>query len=157
VVDTRWLDEEEMRAWRVFLRSHADLLVRLDRELEAEHGLSLAEYEVLAFLSEAPGERLRMSELARRVLVSPSALTRRMDRLEKQGLVRRERCTDDARGAYAVLSGQGRVRIETAAPTHVRGVRAHFIDRLSRTQLSALAEALEVVPAVESVRSLSST
>ena len=144
--ETRWLDEREMRAWRELLRSHAELLSRLDRELEAEHGLSLAEYEVLSFLSEAPDQRMRLSELARHVLISPSALTRRLDRLERRRLVSRERCPHDARGAYAVLSPQGRDRLVAAAPTHLRGVRAHFVDRLSPTQLQAVANALERVP-----------
>lgn len=147
--DTRWLDAVEMEAWRELLRSHANLLGRLDRELEAEHGLSLAEYEVLSFLSEAPGERMRMSELARQVLISPSALTRRLDRLEKRGLVSRQRCPHDARGAYAVLSRRGRSRLVAAAPTHVRGVRQHFVDRLDRSQLEALARALSRVPGDE--------
>lgn len=144
--EARWLDEREMRAWRELLRSHAELLSLLDRELEAEHGLSLAEYEVLSFLSEAPDQRMRMSELARRVLISPSALTRRLDRLEHQGLVRRERCPHDARGSYAVLSPKGRRRLVAAAPTHVRGVRRYFVDRLSPAQLQSVATALKAVP-----------
>ena len=138
-----------MRAWLELLRAHSELISRLDRELELGHGLSLAEYEVLAFLSEAPDCALRPSELARRVRISPSALTRRIDRLEKRGLVRRERCEHDARGAYAVLCPEGRARLESAAPTHVRGVRAHFVDRLTAAQLEALAAALAVIPGTE--------
>ncbi len=136
-----------MRAWRELLRSHAELLALLDRELDAEHGLSLAEYEVLAFLSEAPDERMRPAELARQVLISPSALTRRLDRLERRGLVERQRCPHDARGSYAVLSGKGRDQLVAAAPTHVGGVRRHFVDPLTPAQLQALAAALEKVPA----------
>lgn len=135
-----------MRAWRELLRSHAELLVRLDRELEAEHALSLAEYEVLAFLSEAPDQRMRLSELARQVLISPSALTRRLDRLERRGLVQRQRCPHDGRGAYAVLTPTGHDRLVAAAPTHVRGVRTHFVDRLTPRQLETLASALRRVP-----------
>ncbi len=134
-----------MEAWRQLLRSHAGLVTALDRELEAEHGLSLAEYEVLAFLSEAPGDRLRLAVLARQVLISPSALTRRLDRLERRGLVSRQPCPHDARGAYAVLTGEGRRLLVAAAPTHVGGVRRHFVDRLSRSQLKALSEALREV------------
>ena len=138
-----------MRAWLELLRAHAELINRLDRELESAHDLSLAEYEVLAFLSEAPDCSLRPSELARRVRISPSALTRRIDRLEKRGLVRREPCDHDARGAYAVLCPEGRARLEAAAPTHVRGVRAHFIDRLTTAQLETMATALGAVPGTE--------
>jgi DNA-binding MarR family transcriptional regulator len=149
VAEPRWLDELEMRAWLEFLRAHAELVCRLDRELEVGHGLSLAEYEVLAFLSEAPEERMRPSELARQSRISPSALTRRIDRLEKRGLVRRERCAHDARGAYAVLCPEGRDRLVAAAPTHVRGVRAHFVDRLDHGQLDTLSAALSAIPGPE--------
>ena len=149
VVEPRWLNESEMRAWLEFLRAHAELVYRLDRELEANHGLSLGEYEVLAFLSEAPNERMRPSELARQSRISPSALTRRLDRLEKRGLVCRERCPDDARGAYAVLRPEGLDRLVAAAPTHVQGVRTHFVDRLDSSQLETLATALEAVPGSE--------
>jgi len=143
------LNESEMRAWLEFLRAHAELVYRLDRELEVAHGLSLAEYEVLAFLSEAPDGRMRPSELARQSRISPSALTRRIDRLEKRGLVHRERCPHDARGAYAVLCPEGRDRLVAAAPTHVRGVRAHFVDRLDSAQLESLAAALSAVPGAD--------
>ncbi len=146
-----WLDDLEMRAWRQLLRAHAELLVLLDRELDAEHGLSLAEYEVLSFLSEAPQERLRLSELARLVLISPSALTRRLDRLERRGLVQRQRCPHDARGSYAVLSRKGRAQLVAAAPTHLRGVRTHFVDRLTPAELRALGDALEKVPGASPV------
>lgn len=141
-----------MSAWRELLRSHAGLVTLLDRELESAHGISLAEYEVLAFLSGAPDERLRLSELARQVLISPSALTRRLDRLESQGVVRRQPCPHDARGAYAVLTSEGRRLLVEAAPTHVEGVRRHFVDRLSRSQLAALAGALREVPNSEAER-----
>ena len=144
-----WLDELEMSAWRALLRAHAGLMARLDRELEAEHGMSLGEYEVLSFISEAATERMRMSELAQEVLISPSALTRRLDRLTSRGWVARERCPQDARGAFAVLTPEGRRRLETAAPTHARGVRRHLVDRLSRSQLTGLAQALARVPGEE--------
>lgn len=150
VAEPKWLSDSEMRAWLELLRAHAELINRLDRELESGHGLSLAEYEVLAFLSEAPERRLRPSELARRVVISPSALTRRIDRLEKRGLVCREPCPHDARGAYAVLCARGYEQLVAAAPTHVRGVRAYFVDRLAPAQLQSLAEALAAVPGQDS-------
>ena len=136
-----------MAAWQSLLRSHAALLARLDRDLRDEHGMSLGEYEVLAHLSEAPGRRLRLSELAGRVLISPSALTRRIDRLARRGWVERQPCPEDARGLFAVLTTEGRRQLEGAAPTHVRGVRCHLIDRLSRVELKALARALSHVVA----------
>lgn len=145
MAEARWLDDVEMAAWRSLLRSHAALLTRLDRDLHEQHGMSLGEYEVLAHLSEEPEERLRLSELAERVLLSPSALTRRIDRLAQRGWVERQPCRDDARGMFAVLTAEGRSRLEEAAPTHVQGVRCHLVDKLSRTELRALAEALSHV------------
>ena len=134
-----------MRAWRTLLRAQGLLANRLDDELVVEAGLSAADYEVLVFLSEAPAHRLRMSQLAGAVLLSRSGLTRRVDRLVAEGLVARERCPDDRRGAFAVLTPAGEERLAEVAPVHLRGVREHFVDRLSREQLAAVADALGVV------------
>ena len=120
-------------------------MARLDAELEATQGLALADYGVLVNLAEAEGGRMRMSELADRLLLSPSGLTRRLDGLVAAGLVERARCGSDRRGAYAVLTASGRKRLQRAAPDHVEQVRRHFVTRLTRKQLSALAEALEKV------------
>ncbi|MGH9150771.1 MAG: MarR family winged helix-turn-helix transcriptional regulator [Acidimicrobiales bacterium] len=140
---TPWLDGCEMAAWRGFTAAHARLVALLDLELEAEHGLSLGEYEVLAVLSEVPEQRMRMTELAHRALVSPSTLTRRLDRLAGRGLVDRQRCATDARGMFAVLTEAGRAQLVEAAPTHLRGVRHHFFDRLAPGQLAALTGVVE--------------
>jgi DNA-binding MarR family transcriptional regulator len=115
---------------------------RLEAELEAEHGLTLPAYEVLAHLSEAPDQRLRMSELAKHAILTPSGLTRLVDKLSRDGLVQRQRCGADARVVYAVLTGAGMDRLVAAYPTHVRGVREHFLDWLSRPQQDAVADAL---------------
>lgn len=141
----RWLDEVEMAAWRALVCAFSELTAALDGELQAEHGLSLADYEVLAHLSEAPDRRLRMTELAERLHLSPSGLTRRLDGLVGAGLVARDRCAADRRGSFAVLTDPGRRRLEAAAPTHVEGVRRHLVDRLSRGQLTELASALQAV------------
>lgn len=141
----RWLDPLESRAWLALVRAHSALLERLDGELREEHDLTLAEYEVLAFLSEAPDQSMRMSDLAGQVLLSPSALTRRVDRMASRGLVSRRACPSDGRVTYAVLTARGRRLLVRAAPTHVRGVRAHFVDRLTRVQLRHLADGLERV------------
>lgn len=141
--DAAWLDPVEMRAWRAVLVAQSRLFARLDDELSTAHGLSLADYEVLAQLSETPGGVLRMSELARRCLVSRSGLTRRVDGLVAAGLVLRRECPSDHRGTLAQLTGTGRLALVEAARTHVAGVRRHLVDRLSRQQLETLAEALE--------------
>jgi DNA-binding MarR family transcriptional regulator len=107
--------------------------------------MSVTDYGVLVQLSEEEGGRLRMSELADRLLLSPSGLTRRLDGLVSAGLVERTRCPTDRRGAYAVLTPAGWARLRSAAPDHVEQVRRHFVDRLSREQLAVLADALEEV------------
>jgi DNA-binding MarR family transcriptional regulator len=141
----RWLDEDEMRAWRRLMQIRFQLMGTLDRELQAAHGISMADYEVLITISDAGDKGLRMTDLAESLLLSPSGLTRRLDGLVRDGLVARQSCPSDRRGSYAVLTPEGRRRLEEAAPTHVDGVRRHFIDRLSREQLRAMADALGVV------------
>ncbi len=138
----RPLDRREMAAWHGMLRAHAALVRTLTAELEAEQGMSLPAYEVLAHLSEAPGRRIRMTELASCALLSPSGLTRLVDKLARDGLVCRERCGQDARVVYAVLTDQGCSRLQQAYPTHLRGVREHVIDRLDRGDLDVLAAAM---------------
>jgi DNA-binding MarR family transcriptional regulator len=145
VVEVPWLDDVELRAWRSLLGAHRRVLQRLDADLLAAQEMSVADYGVLVELSEAGDGRMRMSELAERLLLSPSGLTRRLDTMVAAGLVERLRCPTDRRGAYAVLTAAGRARLEQAAPDHVVQVRRHFVERLSRAQLVALADALEAV------------
>lgn len=133
-----------MEAWQAFLRASIRLMERLDAELEG-HGVSLADYEILVHLSGEPAGELRMTELASRTLVSRSGLTRRLDRLVDSGLVERRSCPTDRRGVFAVLTDAGRARLEAAAPTHVEGVRRHFISQLRGQDLHALAESLNAV------------
>ena len=134
---TNALTAPEQAAWRSFLRAHATLVRRLEGELVAEHDLPLPSYDVLVQLSEAPGRRLRMTELAERVLLSRSGLTRLVDRLVRDGLVERQACPDDARGTLAVLTDAGLERLRTAWPTHLRGVAAH-LGRLSPGEVEQL-------------------
>jgi DNA-binding MarR family transcriptional regulator len=136
------LDEREMSAWHALIHAHSRIVRRLEVELEVEHGLSLPAYEVLAHLSMAPEQRLRMSELAVHAVLSPSGLTRLVDKLAREGLVCRDKCSADARVVYAVLTPLGLTRLEAAYPTHLRGVREHFIDLLSTEQREAVADAL---------------
>ena len=140
--EVRWLNESEMVAWRSLVSTTTGLLAVLDNELQAAHGLSLGDYEALVHLSEEPGRAIRMSELAGRLHLSPSGITRRIDGLVKQGFVERQRCPNDRRGSNAVLTPLGLKALQTAAPTHVRGVREYFVDRLDDHQLAQLAAAL---------------
>jgi DNA-binding MarR family transcriptional regulator len=132
------LNTSEMQAWRTFLAAHARLISALDEELTNIHGLPLADYEVLVHLSEGPADGVRMSQLAERILVSRSGLTRRVDRLEALGLVERHVCPSDRRGQMAMLTKAGRKRLAEAAPTHLEGVRRLFADAMDTAQLSAL-------------------
>jgi DNA-binding MarR family transcriptional regulator len=137
-VEPRWLDVDEQKAWRAWLYSAQLLMDRLDRELTHETGISHAYYEILVALSETPGRKLRMSELADRCLSSRSRLSHAVSRLEERGWVGRELCKDDGRGQLAVLTKDGFAALEAAAPIHVAGVRAHLFDQLSPEQVAAM-------------------
>jgi DNA-binding MarR family transcriptional regulator len=132
------LNEEELAAWRGMLRAHAELTKELDAELAREHDLPLSSYEVLLYLADAPDGRMRMAELADSVLLSRSGLTRLVDRLEREGLLKRERCESDARGYFAEITTKGRRLFDAARRTHLDGVRARFLSRFSRDELLAM-------------------
>jgi DNA-binding MarR family transcriptional regulator len=129
-------------AWESLLRAHASLVRALDAELQAAHELSLGDYDVLVTLANAPGDRLRMRDLADRVVLSRSGITRRIDRLERAGLVCREPAPDDGRSVEAVLTDVGRVRLGEAAGTHLAGVEARFLGRYSEEELAGIAALL---------------
>ena len=133
----------ELGAWAGLLRAHAGLVHELDRQLEAAHGLPLTQYEVLLHLEGAPEHRLRMSELARSVLLSQSGVTRLVDRLQQRGLVVREPCPEDRRVLYARLSADGARALAAARPTHLAGVRDLFLRHFDEAELKTLAETWE--------------
>ena len=139
------LNDEELRAWQAFLHAHHQITRKLDAELRSEHELPLNAYDVLLRLARAPGRRLRMTDLAERVLLSPSGLTRVVDRLVAEGLVRRERFDGDARVMMAQLTDKGRAVLRRAARTHLRGIREHFTGQMTVAQLREVAAALETV------------
>ena len=136
------LDPQERRAWLAFLNAQASLLRRLEADLQAEQHLTLAEFDVLAQLDAARGQ-LRMTDLSERVRLSPSGLTRLVDRMEQSGLLGRVSCPSDRRGMFAALTAAGRRRLNEATPIHLRGVRDYFIKHLSRRQLREITGALE--------------
>jgi DNA-binding MarR family transcriptional regulator len=135
---TRWLTEEEQRAWRGLLRMTSQLNARMNRQLQDGYGVSLADYEVLVVLSEAPAGRLRVFEISDALAWEQSRVSHQLARMQRRGLVTREECRSDARGAFAVLTEAGRAAIERAAPAHVEIVRQLVFDGLSRDQLAAL-------------------
>ena len=120
------------------LRAHAELIRELDAELAREHDMPLSSYEVLLFLNDSEDGRMRMSELADSALLSRSGLTRLVDRLERQGLLTRERCESDARGWFAEITPEGRRVFGAARKTHLDGVRRAFLSHFSRDELRTL-------------------
>jgi DNA-binding MarR family transcriptional regulator len=141
------LAPEELGAWRGLLRVHSALVKALDAELLAAHALPLTSYEVLINLQAAPGRRRRMAELADGVLLSRSGMTRLVDRLERDGLLERDACTDDGRGTFAVLTDKGEALLDDARRTHLDGVRERFLQHFDDDELEVLAGFWErVVP-----------
>src|SRR3954451_5647888 len=134
-------NELELDAWRGFLRPYTTVVRDLDDELTERHGLPVSSYDVLVQLDEAPDGMLRMSHLADAVLLSRSGLSRLVTRRASQGLIEREECKNDARGAFAVITDEGRRRLNEARATHRAGVRERFLDRLGEREQRQLARA----------------
>ena len=145
VDEPRWLDEREQRAWRRFITMQGQLRARLARQLQRDSGLSEADYEVLVQLSEAPCGRQRVFELGQATQWEKSRLSHHLTRMAQRGLVARESCPTDSRGAFVVLTDAGRQAVEAAAPRHVEHVRDWFVDVLTPEQLDALGEMAEAV------------
>jgi DNA-binding MarR family transcriptional regulator len=147
-VETRIARETaEVQAWAQLLRAHSALTRRFSAELLTMHGLTLSGYEVLLHLAHAPDQRLRRVDLAERVLLTPSGITRLLDGLERAGYVRRAASNEDARVSYAVLTGEGYEKLRSAAPTHVGGIRELFGEHFSSDELETLRELLARLPA----------
>lgn len=138
---TKWLNDEQQESWRAWIAASSLLSDRLDRDLQDNAGLSLADYEILVRLSEAPDRRIRMSELAELTLSSRSRLSHQIDRMASTGLVTREVCTEDRRGSFAVLTDDGWRTLVKSAPLHVESVRANLVDVLSPAEFAALGKA----------------
>jgi DNA-binding MarR family transcriptional regulator len=147
----RWLSDDEQQAWRATVHLSQLLMRQLDRDLNA-HGLNGRDYEILVELSEAPDNRLRMTDLADATSQSRSRLSHQISRMEKRGLVRRDECEGDKRGTFAVLTREGMVAIERVAPYHVENVRRHFIDRLTPGQLEEIRASFQ--PIVDYLRKI---
>ncbi|HEV7899642.1 MAG TPA: MarR family transcriptional regulator [Planosporangium sp.] len=145
MAEPRWLDADEQRTWRAFFGATQLLFDRLDRELQRDAGIPHAYYEILVWLSEAPGRSLRMSDLASRTRSSRSRLSHAVARLEERGWVSRRDCATDKRGQIAELTDEGVAALAAAAPGHVEGVRSHLFDVLSPEQVRQLRQISEVI------------
>lgn len=143
-MDTRWLTDREMAAWRTYIETYGDLIAAIERDL-AEHDLTLGDYQVFVYLSEAEGRSMRMCDLADLLQLSPSGLTRRLDGLVKANYVTREASTDDRRVMLATLTADGLAALEAAAPDHVASVRRHIFDHLDDRQVDAMAAIFQAI------------
>lgn len=150
MADAPWLSDAEQATWRTLLELWRLLTAQLETELQRDQGLSHADYQVLVYLSEAPGHRVRMSDLSAQALLSRSRLSHQVRRMEEAGLVVREGCPTDRRGAFAVLTERGWQTIQAAAPGHVRAVRSHLFDHLSERDMNDLLAM--ITPVVEHLR-----
>lgn len=137
-----WLKEEEQVLWRRWLRVNGLLPAALHRALQADSGLSLPDFDVLVQLSESPGGRVRVNDLARALHWERSRVSHHITRMERRGLTQRQECADDGRGAFVVLTPHGRASIQQAAPGHVQEVRRLLFDRLDEDEIDVLAGAL---------------
>ncbi|MEU4774253.1 MarR family transcriptional regulator [Micromonospora sp. NPDC023644] len=140
---TESLDSARLAAWRAYIEASQRLYTRLEDDLRADSALTFADYHVLVLLSEAPGQRLRMGELASRLVFSPSRLTYQITTMQRRGLVARESCPDDRRGSEAVLTAAGLLALREAAPHHLRSVRAHLMDDLDDAEVACLTRIFE--------------
>jgi len=135
-----------LEAWINFLRAHAAVTRQFNAELQATHGLTLSDFDVLAQLARAPERALKRVELSERVLLTPSGITRLLNGLERVGYVGRRECTEDARVTYAVLTDEGYEKFREAARTHRASVRALLTERFERGELETLASLLGRLP-----------
>lgn len=142
MTETRWLDATEMAAWRAFVSTTHLLERRIEEQLKSAAGLTHPQYEVLVRLADAPGQHMRMSELARVVVASKSALTYQITQLEKAGLVQRSACPSDERGVLAGITEAGLECLRRVAPGHLDVVRTYLIDKLSREELESMTTAM---------------
>lgn len=141
---TKWLNPDEMDAWRSFIETSGDLLRAIERDLEP-FGLDRGDYQLLAMLSEAPDQRLRMCDLADTLRLTRGGLTRRMDGVLKKKLVTRVQSTEDRRVAYASMTPKGMELLKKAAPVHLRSVRRLMIDRLSMSEIRAMSSSFKKI------------
>jgi DNA-binding MarR family transcriptional regulator len=139
------LTDTELTAWRTFIESSWALHTHLEEDLRVSTGLSMNDYHVMVVLSEAPDRRLRMGELAGRLVFSPSRITYQINSMVKRGLVRKQPCPEDGRGQEAVLTDEGMSALESAAPLHLITVRDRFIDRLDTDELAVIARVFDKV------------
>ena len=143
---TRWLDSDEMKAWRSYITTSVDLMKALEADV-SPYGITMGDYQLLAMISEAPDSRLRLCDLADQLRLTRGGLTRRMDGVLSQGLVRRVQDDRDRRVAFAELTAKGWTLLKKIAPLHLASVRRLMIDHLSRAEIKAIGSAFGKIEA----------
>jgi DNA-binding MarR family transcriptional regulator len=141
--------DHRVETWQAFLQTHAVVLRKLESEMQTRHGLSLTWYEVLVQLKNIPAGCLRLQDLAQAIVLSQSGLTRLLDRMERAGLVERHPCSHDRRGAYAVITADGRTMLEQVRTTHIQGIERHFLQHLEAEEAQTLHQAFAKILAAE--------
>lgn len=142
---TRWLEPEQQRAWRAYVRMQGELNAHLSRQMSVDSDISMADFAVLVQLTDTRDERVRVLELARSLHWEKSRISHHVARMEKRGLVRRENCSSDGRGSFVVLTDQGRSAIEEAAPAHAETVHKLVFDLLTEAEVEALGSISEKI------------
>lgn len=137
--------DQELSSWRFFIKAHAKIIDKIEQDLTDFKCVPLTTYDVLIALFEAPDRKLRFGDLNKKVVLSKSGLTRLVDRLEREGLIRRERSEEDRRGAYAALTEEGERELRRAWPIYARGIKQYFVAPLSENELQSLCSALETL------------
>jgi DNA-binding MarR family transcriptional regulator len=136
------LREDQLAVWRAFVNAHAGVIRKIEKDLAERHQVPLIWYDVLVALYQSPGKKLRMTELADKVVLTPSGITRLVEKLEKEGLVRRERTEEDRRGAYTVLTREGKRAFLKAWPTYEQGIQQYFVSQLSEDECRIVGDGL---------------
>jgi len=137
--------ELELSAWRLFIKTHSQIIENIEMDLAEQKRVPLTTYDVLIELFEAPNRKLRLGDLKQKVILSKSGLTRLLDRLEREGLIQREKSEEDRRGAYAILTAEGEKQLRQAWPIYARGIKRYFAALLSDEEVQALVRAFEIM------------
>ena len=137
--------DQELSAWRLFIQTHVKIIESIEQDLAEQKRVPLTTYDVLIELFEAPNKKLRLGDLTKKVILTKSGLTRLVDRMEREGLLRREKSEEDKRGAYAVLTEAGENELRRAWPVYAQGIKKYFAMPLAEKDLLALKQALEML------------
>ncbi|CAN7762642.1 MarR family transcriptional regulator [Paenibacillus sp. LjRoot153] len=139
------LSEFEIGVWREFLKTHAKVIERIEQDLANYKRVPLSTYDVLIALYEATNKKLRVNDINKKILLTKSGLTRLLDRLEKEGLIRREKSEIDRRGSYAILTSEGETQLRKAWPIYANGIKNYFVSSLTEQQLKMLEDSLKII------------